>query len=441
MTTGLRNVFAALALIVVAALWPASAAPTSPPTAQVPSPPAFDLTSLKVLLARNPKTGRPVESIEELVPLLPLELRQNFTLVYDSRSPFKGSIGPLHPRVVMFTDDAKLVLTFTGDPDRPGHDLLETMAFDDKAAAFRFEAHLLPAAAKTGWRPGPEAENCAACHGQDPRPIFDSYPLWPGFYGSVLDTFFNDRLGRAELKNYKAFLAGPAKTGVYRTLVFRPGSPVTPFLDPRRVRHNTVELDPKAFPFVPSARLGMALTELNRKRIYRKLAAAPRFAAEERRLLAELLECKGAPRPPAAAYAAVNKALYAEDKARRDRLGGLPSDPHQSVYGMEELKFVRELTELDDVARRAGADRSDWSMALEPGSLAFFDGILSGIHKGRSYYLKEDLIYEIMEHLSRRDPSYNPYFAWTLAYGSFGYPFGTRPEIGYALKACRKLLA
>jgi hypothetical protein len=401
---------------------------------------AFGAADLQALLRLNPATGRPVDSVEELVPLLPPGLRSNFTLVYDSRSPFRSSITPGQPRVVMFTDDARLIITFIGGPDQPGHDLVETMAFDDRTATFQLQAYLLPAAERSGWRPSPEAANCNACHGADPRPIFDSYPLWPGFYGSVLDTFFHDRLGRAELKNYRAFLAGPAKTGVYQTLIFRPGSPVTPFLDPRRVHRNVVELDPKAFPFVPDARLGMALTELNRKRIYRKLAAAPGFQAQEPLLLAELLDCPGAPRPPRGAIRRIDTLLVAEDAARIKRLGGRPSDPNQTIDAMEELNFERELSVIDDVARRAGADRGDWSMAMEPGSLAFYDGILGGTYRHKSYYLKEDLIYEILDHMQQRDPAWRPYFVSDLVYADEGYPFGNRVELGLALKACRRLV-
>jgi hypothetical protein len=113
---------------------------------------------LDKLLRRNPATGRPVDSIAELVPLLPRELRSNFTFVYDSRSPFRASISPEFPRAVLFTDDARLVLTFTGDPVKPGFDLLETLSFDDHTAAFTLRSYLLPAAERRAWRPTPEAD-------------------------------------------------------------------------------------------------------------------------------------------------------------------------------------------------------------------------------------------------------------------------------------------
>jgi hypothetical protein len=295
---------------------------------------------------------------------------------------------------------------------------------------------VLPAAVRAGWSPSSAAANCAGCHGADARPIYDSYPLWPGFYGSVLDTFFHDKIGRTELGKYRAFLAGPAKTGLYRSLVFPPGSPTTPYLNPKLIKHGVEQVNAKAFPYLPNTRLGMALTELNRQRIFRKLAAAPGFQAHEKDILAELLECPGAPRPDRGTVRAVRTALYAENDARLKRLGGQPDDPAISIFGMEELKFVHALAELDDIAKRAGADRSDWSMAMEPNSAAYFDGILSGMLGQRSYYLKEDLIYELLGDLQVVDPRILKYSSGYLAFADLGYPFGNRPDLKLAIKAC-----
>src|SRR5215470_900924 len=113
----------------------------------------FTEARLRQLLARNPQTGQPVDSVAELVPLLPDELRKNFTFVYDSRSPFKASITPLLPRVILFSDDGRMVLTFIGDDQAPGADLLESMSFDDAQAKFVMNAYLLPAAERRAWRP------------------------------------------------------------------------------------------------------------------------------------------------------------------------------------------------------------------------------------------------------------------------------------------------
>ncbi|MBV8567944.1 MAG: hypothetical protein JO273_21050 [Methylobacteriaceae bacterium] len=399
----------------------------------------FTEADLEKLLAKNPATGRPVDSINELVPLLPRELRSNFTFVYDSRSPFRSSISPDRPRVILFSNDGRLVLTYTGDASQPGADLLETMSFDDKASKFELHAFLLPAAERRDWRPTPEAANCASCHGADARPIFDAYPLWPGFYGSVLDTFPRDRAGLAEEKEYEAFLAATAKTEPYRSLIFRPGSPVSPYLDPSRFRENVSQFGPQAFPFMPSARLGMALTDLNRARIYRKLSEGKDFKGHEKQLLAELLECGQSPGPSPRTIASVKDQLLRENADRLKRLGLRPGDPRPNRDDMEELNNIRSVAEIEDVAARAGADRSDWSMAFEPGSLAFYDGILSGIYGRKSYRLKEDLIFELLLHLAENEPAFRPYFLEESLLAEFGYPFGNRIDLGLALTSCRLL--
>src|SRR5579871_840941 len=202
-----RNVLLVLLTLASWSTLPAAAADGDAP---------FTEARLRDLLAHNPHTGQPVDSVSELVPLLPEELRRNFALVYDSRSPFKASITPERPRVILFTDDARLVMTFIGDDTQPGADLLETMSFDDAQAKFVMNAYLLPAAQRREWRPSASDAKCERCHGADARPIYDSYPLWPGYYGAVLDTFPKDRLGQRDRKNFTAFMADAAQTGAYK---------------------------------------------------------------------------------------------------------------------------------------------------------------------------------------------------------------------------------
>ena len=80
-------------------------------------------------------------------------------------------------------------------------------------------------------------------------------------------------------------------------------------------------------------------------------------------------------------------------------------------------------------------------MAKEKGSLAFFDGILSGISDGKSYYLKEDLIFEMLMHLREREPAFRRYFVWGNVFEDYGYPFGHRLALAAAAKACPLLQA
>ena len=106
---------------------------------------------------------------------------------------------------------------------------------------------------------------------------------------------------------------------------------------------------------------------------------------------------------------------------------------------MQEFKFLVELAEIDAVAKMAGVDRSDWSMALEPGSLAFFDGVLSGISNGKSYYLKEDRILEMLSHLRAREPVFRKYFYSENVFADLGYPFGNIVDLATAARSCHLL--
>src|SRR5262249_11687355 len=153
-----------LVLLLTLASW--SARPAAAADGDAP----FTEARLRELLARNPQTGQPVDSVAELVPLLPEELRRNFTFVYDSRSPFKASITPERPRVILFTDDTRLVITFIGDETQPGADLLETMSFDAEQAKFVFNAYLLPAAERRAGRAPPPQAKSERCPRADPPP-------------------------------------------------------------------------------------------------------------------------------------------------------------------------------------------------------------------------------------------------------------------------------
>lgn len=395
----------------------------------------FNQASLDRLLSRNPRTGKPVETVEELIPLLPEELRQNFTFVYDSRSPFRESISPDFPRVILFTKDGKFLLTFTGDPAKNGYGLLETMQFDQGSARFRLRAKALPAAKARGGA-APVSRTCLRCHGQDPRPIFDSYPLWPGFYGSAEDSFPPGiAAAREEEARYRHFLSAQARRGVYKDLLYVQGSPVSPYYDPKLLRPEAQEADPTTLYFMPNERLGIALTELNRQRIFRKLRGSATFRRREAELLRELLDCGPSAVEPEAADRILAE-LKEENAARLVRLGVDPAAPGAGLNDMQELKHPFNMAQIDWLARQAGVDRGDWSMALEPHSLSFFDGVLSGMHEGHSFYLKEDLIYEILRHEAATDRRFHSFYSPYSPFAGLGYEFGRRVQLGAARQSC-----
>lgn len=60
---------------------------------------------------------------------------------------------------------------------------------------------------------------------------------------------------------------------------------------------------------------------------------------------------------------------------------------------------------------------------------------------GKSYYLKEDLILEMLSHLREREPIFAKYFYAENVFADLGYPFGTIVDLATAARSCHLLTA
>src|SRR5882724_12502471 len=138
----------------------------------------FSFDSLSQVIA-----AQHVGSVEELLAVLPEELRTHYSLIFSSRSLQDASFE--HPRAVLFGSNAELILTFNGDPSQHGFEAVETMEFDARANRFIFREitfthdETRPAARISG----PNPARCVACHDDPARPIWDVPPAWPGVDG------------------------------------------------------------------------------------------------------------------------------------------------------------------------------------------------------------------------------------------------------------------
>src|SRR5262252_5540105 len=110
------------------------AAPSGPREVAVPCSDrdSAEYEALCARLAEDPDT------IDELLPRLDQDLLDNFTLVYETRGP-QRDVDPLHPRVVLFGRDARLLLAFTGDPSGPNRDVLDVIHYREAARRFELE--------------------------------------------------------------------------------------------------------------------------------------------------------------------------------------------------------------------------------------------------------------------------------------------------------------
>jgi hypothetical protein len=361
------------------ALSPARAAPRAPHctrcllVAMLLAAPAvraggFDFAAL-LTLVRSQDIG----SVEELLAALPAPQRTRYALMFQSRS-LQGAT-PENPRVILFGPDARFILTFNGSPAQRGFRVVETMEFDDGEKEFRLRELVFPEQA-TGAAPVQVSEvnppHCARCHGAPSRPVWDSFPLWPGAYGER----YGARLSARERAGLAAFLARQPTHPRYRQLLA-----VQRFADPETFRPGAHSQYAAVAQEPPNAELGSALSRLQSQAIARELARRPAFASYQYALLgvadgscgglAEFYpralwrEARAALERFARDTAAAN-AREAQLKAARSADGGglaRAARAASSDDALVPLRFVAESA--------LGLDTRAWTLALEKGTYDF----------------------------------------------------------------------
>jgi cytochrome c553 len=236
----------------------------------------------------TPMTDRLLQSISEqrvttlegALRLLPTSTRSHFALVFNSRSLQEASFE--NPRAVLFGNDARFVVTFNGKAGQRGFDTLEIMEFDDRSNRFAFREIQFSGDSTPGQGASVSEANpakCGACHGQPQRPVWDTFPAWPGAYGEQ----YRAPLTRPELDGLGAFLKAQPTHPRFQALeavqVF--ADPYT-FVPGAKVLYAGAEIEP------PNAVLSQLLAKLNARMIAHELAAAPRFQTYRYALLGAL---------------------------------------------------------------------------------------------------------------------------------------------------------
>ncbi len=221
--------------------------------------------------------------VEQVLARLPDDLLRNFTMVYGSRSLQDSSLRA--PRVLLFGRDAKLVITFNGEPEQKRFDELELLQWRDESAEFelrtiKFEGNGVQFSHKN-------PSLCLTCHGQSPHPIWGSYDyqkndkeFWPGFYGSVHDA---PKKVPAERDAFVEFRVRAPSHLRYRYLHFEDnGSKWYPYGE-GAFQHR----------YRPNNRLGNLLSRLNARRIAQR-AVKSQFLERNRDLVLKwILQCPG----------------------------------------------------------------------------------------------------------------------------------------------------
>ena len=166
----LRRVSLLLAAVLALALVTAcsgEAAPFEPPTQ--------DELDIDALVA-GAESGA-LTSVDDLILALPAEQRASVVLVAETKSLHEADVSS--PRLLFFGPDARLLVAVSSDPSDPRYETAELMELDEEEGAFRLAAIRF---GEDGARVEGQ-EQCTGCHGATPRPIWGSYPVWPGAFG------------------------------------------------------------------------------------------------------------------------------------------------------------------------------------------------------------------------------------------------------------------
>ena len=328
----------------------------------------FNYASLQSLLSRQD-----IGSVEELIAALPAAQRNRYALVFESRS-LQGA-SPENPRVILYGPDARFIVTFSGSPAQRGFRVVETMEFDDDSKEFRLRELLFPERAA-----GPDKvvvsevnpQRCTRCHGAPPRPVWDTFPLWPGAYG----------------ERYRATLSARERAGLAAFLALQPKHPrygelldVKRFADPQTFRSSALTQYAGIPEEPPNAELSVYLGRLQSQSIARQLVRQPAFELYRYALLglADTACGRLADFYPDALWrtqrhglerfardTAATNARQAQLKAARAASGGgaaVAADGGTSDNSLMQLRFVAESA--------LGIATQNWTLALEKGTYDF----------------------------------------------------------------------
>ena len=301
-----------------------------------------------------------IQSVEQLLPYLPDSYLNHYTLLFHSRSLQSASFA--NPRALIYGSNGKLIMSFNGSPEQSGFDALELFEFNDLSKTFQLEEIQFPGGGAPAHFSEKNPEKCLRCHGENPHPLWDAPPSWPGSYGER----YHEKLSAGESQGLYAYLRGQADHPRYRyltnTRVYQDESTFYPS------HHNIYEGKETE---APNAQLSKLLTTLNNEKIMQQVVSHPRFDQFRYALLASVSSSCATPEnffPPewnrliAGDYADFVRQddLSLQRQQERKAQRSLSAGNSGSVGKDNSLRDFRYLAE-----RALGIKTSEWSMALE----------------------------------------------------------------------------
>ena len=154
-----------------------------------------------------------VDTVEKFIAALPDFHKVHFVSVFESESPSKDFVSPVHPRVISWGATAHFILTWLTDPDSPAADQVEFLQQD--ADNGRWIAGVIDFSGGSPAISNPTS--CQTCHSSINRPIYGSKGVWEGtedpdrgsdiphqrLYLKALSHYMNPRIRLLDYKGYE----------------------------------------------------------------------------------------------------------------------------------------------------------------------------------------------------------------------------------------------
>ncbi|WP_141733181.1 hypothetical protein [Oligoflexus tunisiensis] len=228
----------------------------------------LDPDALLALAQKQPEGG-----IDRLLASLPAGYLGNFVLVHASRSQQMAT--GTRPRQILYGWDARFMLGVPGDEQAK---TVEFASFNEATGLYEYGTLTF---AEGGPKLDLDATKCEGCHGKPARPIWGSYPKWPGVY---LDHI--NQIASEDQQNFKAFVEQGLPSPRYSSLKIKAAADGSSF----------TAVNERAYNF-PNTNFQNSLQNTVSYGAFIRLQSHPAYESLKWALLAygDFMTCRGAP--------------------------------------------------------------------------------------------------------------------------------------------------
>ncbi|MEZ4749510.1 MAG: hypothetical protein R3B54_02445 [Bdellovibrionota bacterium] len=222
----------------------------------------FSFVDLKELIE-----SRDLRNVEDVLPLLPENLRTHFVLIEDSKS-LQGATEK-NPRAVLYARRGRFVLTFNGDPTQRGYRSLEMMEYQEDSHSYEFRRIDFPQSGPAVFSEA-NPKRCQGCHQNPARPNWGRYPFWPGAVGE------KDSLDDRARAKFNRFIRDGATHPRYRHL---------------KRAENLAAIEAQTLKFTPAFELDVLYDIIDEDRLSHWIQQTESYETYKYAILAALVDC------------------------------------------------------------------------------------------------------------------------------------------------------